>query len=73
MLAQYEDVGVTELDEEKLPPLLKLKYRDSPANARKELGKLAEVGRVPVRIQKYLHHVPVEGVVRVRGRPRVVL
>lgn len=59
VLAHYADVGVTELDEEKLPPLLKLKYHDSLTDAWKELGKPAEVGKIFVGFQKYLYQTQV--------------
>ena len=38
VLAQYVKVGVEELDREKLPPLLKLKYQNAIADAVADLG-----------------------------------
>ena len=55
VLAHYVDVGVGELDQEKLSPLLRLKYHDSLSDAWKELGKPDEVGRIFARFQKYLY------------------
>lgn len=59
VLAHYVDVGVTELDTDKLSPLLRLKYHDSLTDAWKELGKPAEVGKIFVGFQKYLYQVQV--------------
>ncbi len=59
VLAHYTDVGVTELDQDKLSPLLRLKYHDSLTDAWKELGKPAEVGKVFVGFQKYLYQTQV--------------
>jgi type I restriction enzyme R subunit len=39
------NVGVSELDREKLSPLLQLKYHNSIADAVAELGKPDEIGR----------------------------
>jgi type I restriction enzyme R subunit len=38
VLEQYEKVGVEELDQDKLPALLKLRYRDSLEDAIDDLG-----------------------------------
>ena len=59
VLAHYADVGVTELDEKKLPPLLKRKYHESLTDAWNELGKPAEVGKIFVGFQKYLYQTQV--------------
>ena len=48
-------VGVEELDQEKLTPLLKLKYHDSIADAVKDLGKPDEIGKVFAGFQKFLY------------------
>ena len=55
MLSHYVSVGVEELDQEKLTPLLRLKYHDSIADAVADLGKPDEIGRVFVGFQKYLY------------------
>lgn len=39
VLAHYVGVGVDELDQEKLTPLLRLKYSDSIADAIADLGR----------------------------------
>jgi hypothetical protein len=39
VLARYVDVGVEELDQEKLTPLLRLKYHNSIADAVEDLGR----------------------------------
>jgi type I restriction enzyme, R subunit len=48
-------VGVEELDQEKLTPLLRLKYHNSVADAVADLGPPEEIGRVFVGFQKYLY------------------
>jgi len=55
VLSHYEEVGVEELDQSKLTPLLKLKYRDSIADALADLGKPDEISRVFSGFQKYLY------------------
>ena len=55
MLSHYVSVGVDELDQEKLTPLLRLKYRDSIADAVEDLGKPEEIGKVFSGFQKYLY------------------
>ena len=47
-------VGVEELDQDKLTPLLRLKYHYSIADAVADLGKPDEIGRVFADFQKYL-------------------
>lgn len=54
VLAQYIKQGVDELDQEKLSPLLRLKYRALP-DAFAELGKPDQIRRVFVDFQKYLY------------------
>lgn len=44
-----------ELDQEKLTPLLRLKYHNSIADAVAELGRPEEIGRVFAGFQKYLY------------------
>jgi type I restriction enzyme R subunit len=55
VLSHYVSVGVEELDQEKLTPLLRLKYHDSIADAVEDLGQPDEIGRVFVGFQKYLY------------------
>ena len=55
MLSHYVSVGVEELDQEKLTPLLRLKYHDSIADAVADLGKPEEIGKVFSGFQKYLY------------------
>ncbi len=58
MLAHYVSVGVGELDQEKLTPLLRLKYHNSIADALADLGRPEEIGRVFAGFQKYLYQQP---------------
>lgn len=55
VLSHYVSVGVEELDQNKLTPLLRLKYHDSIADAVADLGKPDEIGRVFSGFQKYLY------------------
>ena len=55
VLSHYVSVGVEELDQEKLTPLLRLKYHNSVADAVADLGQPEEIGRVFVGFQKYLY------------------
>jgi type I restriction enzyme R subunit len=55
VLSHYVRVGVEELDQEKLKPLLRLKYHDSIADAMADLGRAEEIGRVFAGFQKYLY------------------
>lgn len=57
MLAHYVSEGVHELDQEKLTPLLRLKYNNSIADAVAELGRPEEIGRVFAEFQQYLYRV----------------
>jgi len=47
---------VEELDQDKLTPLLRLKYHNSIADAVADLGRPDEIGRVFAGFQKYLYH-----------------
>jgi len=51
VLSHYVTVGVEELDQSKLTPLLRLKYHDSIA----DLGRPEEIGQVFAGFQKYLY------------------
>jgi type I restriction enzyme R subunit len=55
VLAHYVGVGVGELDQEKLTPLLRLKYFNSIADAVADLGRPEEINRIFVGFQKYLY------------------
>jgi type I restriction enzyme R subunit len=55
VLSHYVSVGVEELDQAKLTPLLRLKYHDSIADAVADLGKPDEIGKVFAGFQKYLY------------------
>ncbi len=55
VLGHYVGVGVDELDQEKLTPLLKLRYGGSVWDARADLGEPEEISRVFVGFQKYLY------------------
>ena len=56
VLSQYVKVGVDELAQEKLTPLLRLKYNNAIADAVADLGKPEEIGKVFVGFQKYLYN-----------------
>jgi type I restriction enzyme R subunit len=55
VLAHYVEVGVEELDHNKLTPLLKLKYHDSIVDAVADLGKPDEIGKVFSGFQRFLY------------------
>jgi type I restriction enzyme R subunit len=55
VLSHYVRVGVEELDQDKLTPLLRLKYHNSIADAVADLGKPDEIGRVFADFQQYLY------------------
>ncbi len=55
VLSHYIRVGVTELDESKLTPLLRLKYNHSIADAIADLGSTADIRKVFFGFQKYLY------------------
>lgn len=55
VLAQYVSEGVDELDSGKLAPLLRLKYRDSIADAVADLGQPEEIGRLFSGFQRFLY------------------
>jgi type I restriction enzyme, R subunit len=46
VLSHYVKEGVQELDQEKLTPLLRLKYHDSISDAMADLGRPEEIGKV---------------------------
>ncbi len=55
VLSHYVSVGVEELDQSKLTPLLKLKYRDSISDAIADLGRPEEIGKTFSGFQKFLY------------------
>lgn len=55
VLSHYVALGVEELDQAKLTPLLKLKYHDSIQDAVAELGQPNEIGKVFSGFQRYLY------------------
>ena len=60
VLAHYVSVGVQELDQEKLNPLLRLRYHDSLADAVADLGRPEDIGNAFSGFQRYLYqpHTP---------------
>jgi type I restriction enzyme R subunit len=55
VLQHYVDVGVEELDQDKLTPLLRLKYHNSLADAVADLGAPEQIGAVFAGFQKFLY------------------
>jgi type I restriction enzyme, R subunit len=55
VLSHYINEGVEELDQEKLIPLLHIRYHDSIADALEDLGKTEEIRRVFSGFQKFLY------------------
>ena len=55
VLSHYVSVGVEELGQEKLTPLLRLKYHNSIADAVADLGRPEDIGKVFASFQKYLY------------------
>ena len=55
VLSHYVSVGVEELDQEKLKPLLLLKYHNSITDAVADLGRPEEIGNVFAGFQKFLY------------------
>lgn len=60
VLSHYVSVGVDELDQSKLTPLLRLKYHDSLADAVADLGRPEEIGKVFAGFQRYLYEEATE-------------
>lgn len=58
VLSQYIKVGVEELDQEKLSPLLRLTYNNAIADAVADLGRPEEIRKIFVGFQKYLYQHP---------------
>jgi type I restriction enzyme R subunit len=57
VLQHYVSVGVEELNQEKLKPLLLIKYHNSMQDAVADLGKPEEIGKVFTGFQKYLYDI----------------
>ena len=55
MLSHYVSVGVEELDQEKLTPLLRLKYNNAIADAMADLGQPEEIRLAFSSFQKFLY------------------
>jgi len=55
VLAHYVSEGVQELDQDKLTPLLRLRYNNSIADAVADLGRPEEIGKVFLDFQRYLY------------------
>jgi len=55
VLQHYVAVGVEELNQEKLTPLLRLKYQDSISDAIADLGKPEQIGQVFAGFQRHLY------------------
>jgi type I restriction enzyme R subunit len=55
VLQHYVTMGVQELAQDKLTPLLRLRYQNSIADAVADLGKPEEIGQLFAGFQKYLY------------------
>lgn len=55
VLAHYVSEGVRELDQDKLTPLLRLRYHNAIADAVADLGRPEQISKVFVGFQKYLY------------------
>jgi type I restriction enzyme R subunit len=55
VLSHYVQVGVEELDQEKLRPLLLLKYDNAIADAVADLGRPEEIGHIFASFQRFLY------------------
>jgi type I restriction enzyme R subunit len=55
VLQHYVTMGVQELAQEKLTPLLRLRYQNSIADAIADLGKPDQIGKLFTGFQKYLY------------------
>lgn len=60
VLAQYVKVGVEELSQDKLSPLLRLKYHGTIADAVADLGEPEEISKVFVGFQRFLYQPQVQ-------------
>jgi type I restriction enzyme R subunit len=55
VLSQYINMGVEELDQEKLAPLLRLHYHNSLSDAIAKLGSAEQIGKTFADFQKHLY------------------
>ena len=55
VLSHYVNIGVEELGQDKLTPLLRLKYHDSIADAVADLGRSEDIRKTFTGFQKYLY------------------
>lgn len=60
VLSPYVTVGVEELEQAKLTPLLRLMYHNSVADAVADLGRPEEIGNFFAGFQKYLYQPNIE-------------
>jgi len=58
VLSHYVSVGVEELNQDKLRPLLLIKYHNSIQDAVTDLGQPEQIGQVFAGFQKYLYAAP---------------
>jgi type I restriction enzyme, R subunit len=58
VLSHYVSVGVEELDQDKLTPLLRLKYHNSIADAVADLGRAEDIGLLFAGFQRFLYQQP---------------
>jgi len=58
VLQHYVSSGVQELAQEKLAPLLRIRYQNSIADAVADLGKPEEIGELFAGFQRYLYESP---------------
>jgi type I restriction enzyme R subunit len=58
VLSKYIETGVEELDQEKLPDLLKLKYK-ALDDAKRILGSVQAISNIFIEFQKFLYIQPV--------------
>jgi type I restriction enzyme R subunit len=55
VLSHYVSVGVEELDQAKLSPLLRLKYGDSLSDAVADLGRPVDIAETFTSFQRFLY------------------
>ncbi|MCP9816378.1 DEAD/DEAH box helicase family protein [Synechococcus sp. GreenBA-s] len=58
VLQHYVNTGVQELAQEKLAPLLRLRYQNSIADAIADLGRPEDIGQLFAGFQRYLYEPP---------------
>ena len=58
VLQHYVSTGVQELAQEKLAPLLRLRYQNSIADAVADLGRPEDIGQLFAGFQRYLYEAP---------------